>query len=196
MKTLTTELLELLEEIEAEPRKAPIPTHVMAHQKDSLVYCLRFNDGTLYVGYTTNPLQRYKTHTGFWGEEFVFKIIFVGTPHRVKSVEKIFIRRLGARHTLRNVLIPQKPSEPFISLASVAKDAGVKPNTLYTRMRNGETLEEALDNKNRNPPKHMFELNGEIYGVKQLSRMYNISYQTILYRINTRGMSIKQAIKR
>ncbi len=62
-------------------------------------------------------------------------------------------------------------------------------------MSKGETFEQAITPRKRTfPAKHMFVLNGERVCVHQLSKRFNISYQTILNRVHNQKLTIEQAL--
>lgn len=84
------------------------------------------------------------------------------------------------------------------NISDLARDKGMKPNTVHTRLRRGWTLKEALEIPVKrkicqlNVP--LYKYNNKIMSVKTISEEYNINYKTLHKRLE-RGWSIEEAIE-
>lgn len=83
----------------------------------------------------------------------------------------------------------------FVGIDAIAKAAGLKPNTLRTRMQRYKlTLEEAINYQPKSSINTEFQYKG-LVGIKAIADAFGINMCTLRYRVMTTGMSIEEAIK-
>jgi len=102
--------------------------------------------------------------------------------------------------------VPTRPKLCFIvdgkemSLAQISKMCNIKHRTLYSRLRSGLTIEEAIKfdkkQKKETPPPfaRVFLIDGKEMTVSEISERCNISISTINCKLR-RGLTIEQAIR-
>ena len=162
------------------------------------LYCLIFEDKTVYFGSTGNPRRRQKQHLSTQPPH-QFKILCYGDLEHVRTLEKKYIQKYTVTGRLRN--IRDYHWEPFqrtttqgTSIRAHALKACVSYSAVRGRMKNGETLEQALVPKNRHKT-IMVEFEGELWGLRALAVKHNLSYQTLQNRLK-RGVPVNQAVKK
>lgn len=101
---------------------------------------------------------------------------------------------------------PGKPSrykfsynnEQYVKISELAHKHNIPVHLLYKRISNGWTLKEAieipLDRKQRLLNVTLYEYQGKLMSVKQISEKYNIDTKTIYKRLS-RGWSIEESIE-
>ena len=86
----------------------------------------------------------------------------------------------------------------YKSLSSLARNYGIDPKLFFKRLRNGwnldETLQIPLERDNRILNVKLFNYNGRLLSVNQLSELSGISKRNIYKRIN-RGWSVEEAVE-
>lgn len=101
---------------------------------------------------------------------------------------------------------PGKPSrykfsynnEQYVKISELAHKHNIPVHLLYKRISNGWTLKEAveipLDRKQKLLNVTLYEYQGKLMSVKQISEKYNINAKTIYKRLS-RGWSIEESIE-
>ncbi len=194
----------LIQYIIALPAAPTIPKPILEVRDKAVLYCLHFQDKTLYIGHTCNPLRRYSHHRSMQHEPHTFIVLRTGTLPSMKALEQRVIRAAHGKHRLRNILIyagrkPTRPhSEGVSARVQILHNQGlldVSAHTIRRRMAGGETFERAITPRKHAPrAQHMFVFRGEQVGVYQLSKRFNISYQTILNRVHNQKLTVEQAL--
>ena len=117
------------------------------------------------------------------------------TRHNL-SIEEAIKRKVHTRKKLYFVIDGRK-----MSLSQIGEMCNIKPKTLYNRLRNGLTIEEAIEYvtpSKKGVVSHAtrtFLINGEQLTVREINKKYNIPISTINGRLR-RGLSIEEAIRK
>ena len=82
------------------------------------------------------------------------------------------------------------------NLTTWSNKVGINKETLRHRLKNGESIEEALDmvEVNRNRRGKLYNVNGEEKTLKELAEEHNISYDTLQYRVCDANWTIEEAL--
>jgi len=93
----------------------------------------------------------------------------------------------------RNTLYARNDEGEHVTVATKARNAGLKSATLAYRMRSGLSLEDAMVKpvKNTAPKHHVF---GEILKTSEIVAKYGIDKQVFNYRLRVKRMTAEEAI--
>lgn len=191
------DLITELESLNLEQPSPAIPKarhdQIAELKKKKGVYVLKYEDtNELYIGRSKNLGSRCWNHYRSQPPHEFIVLRYVDDPEerRLEELRTIAAVHKLYPHRLRNKKKSLKHLPKKKSIKQKALEHGVNPHTVYNRMRSGETLTEALTNKNRQPPKQTVEYEGKTYGVTELAKMLGVTYQALQYRIK-RGMPLK-----
>ena len=83
-----------------------------------------------------------------------------------------------------------------LTIAQIARKYDIPRGRLDTRLRKGDSIENAVSPEIRYKPMHQYELNGVSKSLKEWANEYGLPYRKVWKRIHESGMSLQQALRR
>ncbi len=207
MSIFTTAEIRFLQEPLPPSVRAPmrIPPEITKTKNNAIVYCLKFQDNSIYIGSTSDPINRYRQHNTPGCESFKFTVLYVGDLKNARRLEQLTIKIAQRTRIVRNkrlyVMREQNAKHHCDGAAArlrVLHEKGLSCESYWMvrrRMQHGETFEQAVKQRapHRTPPVHVVTFEGKQIGVHALAKQLGMPYQTILDRMYRQKMPIEQA---
>ena len=83
-----------------------------------------------------------------------------------------------------------------LTISQIARKYNIPRGRLATRLKNGDTIENAVSPGVRYKPMHQYELDGVSKSLKEWANEYDLPYRRLWKRIHESGMSLRQALQR
>lgn len=83
-----------------------------------------------------------------------------------------------------------------LTISQIARKYNIPRGRLDTRLKKGDSIEEAISPEVRYKPMHQYEMNGISKSLKEWASEYGLPYRKVWKRIHESGMTLEQAINR